>query len=315
MTQNKLLVLSPHAADYEPLLVAANLPELSWHTAVDIKSAQPYLTECNIILGSPALVPQIINDAPNATWVQSTWAGVDQIVEAEGKRQNYQLTNIRDVFGPQISEYIFAYLILHVRKDWIRLQKQQEREWTFHLSGTLAGKTIGILGVGSIGAHVAETAKHFGMTVWGYTNKSENSTAVDRYFHTGELLDCVAGVDYLVNILPHTPSSQRIIDKSVFDAMKQDALFVNVGRGTAVDEDALVQALENEDIAGAVLDVFAVEPLPAEHPLWGTPNTIITSHTAAMSFPTLVLQLFTDNYQRFIDSQPFSHVVDFAKGY
>jgi len=183
------------------------------------------------------------------------------------------------------------------------------------MSGTLAGKTIGILGVGSIGAHVAQTAQHFGMTVWGYTHSSQNSTAVDRYFHTGDLLDLVAGVDFLVNILPHTANNQQILNQAVFSAMAEHALFVNVGRGTAVDEDALVAALQNGQIAGAVLDVFATEPLPQDHPLWQTPNTIITSHTAAMSFPPLVMSIFTENYNRLINNEPLNYVVDFAKGY
>ncbi len=139
------------------------------------------------------------------------------------------------------------------------------------------------------------------MAVRGYTRSSEDFPDVDAYFHGDKLLDFAAGLDYLVSVLPNTRETRHIVDESLLNALPAHAIFVNVGRGSALDETALVQALEKGKVAGAVLDVFEQEPLPEAHPFWTTPNLLITFHTSAPSFPADITALFVENYYRYVN--------------
>jgi phosphoglycerate dehydrogenase-like enzyme len=214
-----------------------------------------------------------------------------------------------------MSEYVIGYLLLHERKILKRLEDQKNKRWDDTDTGTLRGKIIGILGIGSIGADVTRTAKFFGMTVRGYTWSSENSTDVDEYFHGNNLLEFAKGVDYLVNILPNTKDTRKIINVDLLNALPAHALVINVGRGPAVDESALLEALISNRIAGAVLDVYEKEPLPQDHPFWSAPNLHMTFHTAAPSLPEDIAKIFIENYKLLIAGKPLKYQVDFKKGY
>ncbi len=310
----KLLILSKHADEYRTLVEEASLPKLKLFAASGVKEARAIGAECDIVFGEPSLIREILSELKQLRWVQASWAGVEPLL-APSLRRDYTLTNARGVFGGLMSEYVFAYLLSHERRIFERYQAQQERRWDESLTGTLRSKTIGLLGVGSIGAHLAATAKHFGMTVRGYTRASESCPAVDAYYHGADLLDFAAGLDYLVSVLPNTSETRRIVDTSLLNALPAQAVFINVGRGSAVDEAALIAALEKGKIAGAVLDVFEQEPLPGSHPFWTAPNLWITFHTAAPSFPADITNLFVENYHRFINRQELKYQVDFELGY
>ena len=189
------------------------------------------------------------------------------------------------------------------------------KNWEDSDTGSLRGKTIGLLGVGSIGAEVAITAKFFGMNVCGYTLGSEASKHVDEYYHGNELLEFADGLDYLVSILPNTKDTRKIINADLLNALPSHAIVINVGRGTAVDESALIEALNQNKIAGAVLDVFEKEPLPKDHPFWTTPNLLMTFHTSAPSLPEDITNLFIENYELFKEGQPLMYQVNFERGY
>jgi phosphoglycerate dehydrogenase-like enzyme len=302
-----VLILSRQAEKYRQLVAEANLPgvrEITFDAAPG----------CEIVFGEPDLICAALALLPGLKWAQSTWAGVEPLLDP-ALRRDYTLTNARGVFGGLMAEFVLAYLLLHERRILERLEAQKNHRWDTALTGTLHGKTIGLLGVGSIGAEVARTAKFFGMTVRGYTRKSEGCEHVDRYYHGAGLLECAAGVDALVNILPNTPQTRRLVDAELLAQLPAHALFINVGRGSAVDESALIQALETEAIAGAVLDVFEQEPLPAAHPFWETKNLFVTSHTSAPSFPAEIARVFIENYRRYSAGAPLEHVVDFERSY
>jgi phosphoglycerate dehydrogenase-like enzyme len=159
------------------------------------------------------------------------------------------------------------------------------------------------------------TAKHFRMKVWGYTRGSETSAHVDKYFHGDELLTFAQGLDYLVVVLPKTNGTNSIVDAEVLDALPSHSLLLNVGRGNAVDNSALAEALESNKIAGAVLDVTDPEPLPKDHPFWTTKNLLLTFHTSAMSYPEDMVELFVENYKLYLEGKPLNHLVDFERGY
>jgi phosphoglycerate dehydrogenase-like enzyme len=303
---HKLLILAELADQYRALVEEAQLPDLVIELAPT--------PEIDIVLGEPSRIKAALASLPALSWAQSIWAGVEPLLDPASRR-DYILTNARGVFGGLMSEYIFGYLLAHERRIFQRLEDQKNKYWDDSDTGTLRGKTIGLLGVGSIGAEVARTAKFFGMNVRGYTWSSETSADVDKYYHGNDLLNFVNRLDYLVNILPNTKDTRKIINADLLNALPPHALVINVGRGSALDESALLEALNQNKIAGAVLDVFKKEPLPKDHPFWTTPNLLITFHTAAPSLPEDIAKIFIENYKLFVEGKPLKYQVDFEKGY
>jgi phosphoglycerate dehydrogenase-like enzyme len=214
-----------------------------------------------------------------------------------------------------MTEYVFGYLLAQERRILEKHASQLAGRWDPSPPGTLRGKQIGLLGVGSIGAALARMAKQFGMRVKGYTRASESCADVDAYFHGDARAAFAADLDYLVGIVPNTSATRRLVDATLLNALPPHAVFVNPGRGSAVDEAALADALHGRRIAGAVLDVFEEEPLPRDHVFWRTPNLLITSHTAALSFPEDIAPVFIRNYRRWIAGEPLQYHVDFDRGY
>ena len=301
----KLLILSRDKDEYERLIESARLPNLEL-------SSDP--RDCDIVLGEPKLIRDSLPALSNLKWVQSIYAGVEPLLDP-AERHDYSLTNARGVFGELMSEYVVGYLLFLEKKILQRMKHQEAKQWQRPESGVLRGKTIGLLGVGSIGAYLAGTAKHFKMTVRGFTRESEESTQVDRYFHGDDLLKFADGLDYLVCVLPRTKDTTQIVGTKVLDALPPHAIFINVGRGNAVDESALVKALEDGKLAAAVLDVFENEPLHQDHPFWTTPNLYMTFHTSAISYPEDLTNLFIENYHLYLEGKPFKYQVDFERGY
>jgi phosphoglycerate dehydrogenase-like enzyme len=300
-----LIILSRDADDYRSLIQKANLP--------DLRISSDY-TKADIVLGEPKVIRDKLSSLSRVSWVQAIYAGVEPLVDTT-QRHDYVLTNARGVFGQLMSEYVFGYLLFLEKKMLDRIQAQNVREWRRTEPGILCGKTIGLLGVGSIGAHLAGTAKHFGLNVRGFTRRSEESEQVDRYFHGDDLLKFAEGLDYLVSVLPRTEETNKIVSESLLNSLPPHAVFVNVGRGNAVDEAALVKVLKDGRLAAAVLDVFEQEPVPKEHLFWNTPNLYMTYHTSAISYPEDITKVFIENYLLYIEGKPLKYIVDFQRGY
>jgi phosphoglycerate dehydrogenase-like enzyme len=311
---HRLLILSRRAPEYASLVAAARLPDLDITSAADPNDAAARAADFDIAFGEPSLLRPIVPAMSALRWVQSTWAGVEPLLDPALPR-GYLLTNARGVFGGLMSEYVFAYALAHERKLLDKYRSQLERRWDATPPGTLRAKTLGLLGVGTIGAAVARTAKLFGMRVKGYTRQSEESRDVDAYYHGDRLREFAADLDYLVGVMPATPRTRRLVAADFLRALPARCVFINPGRGGVVDEQALADALRNERLAGAVLDVFQQEPLPPDHVLWRTPNVLITSHTAALSVPEDIAPIFIDNYRRLLRGEPLRYRVDFEQEY
>jgi phosphoglycerate dehydrogenase-like enzyme len=313
--KNSILILSEDAESYEKLISRENFSGLEsvivgHGAAADVESWD----RCNIILGDPDLILPRLPQMKRLQWVQSTWAGVSPLL-MDNSRKDYLLTGVKGIYGPLMSEYVLCYILMHEKKALARYQSQQRGKWNDCRPGRLKDKLIGIMGVGSIGGHIASTAKYFGMRTRGYTRSCEDCGSIDQYFHGNNLSLFAADLDYLVSVLPDTSSTENIIDRSVLGAMKKDAILINGGRGNVIDEEALVESLENGNIAGAVLDVFREEPLPSPHPFWNTSNLIITSHTAAVSYSEDIFCLFKENFKNFVQGENLNHLIDFEHGY
>jgi phosphoglycerate dehydrogenase-like enzyme len=330
-----LHALASNADEYTRLIESAHLPDLKISSSLE---------DCDIVLGEPKLIRDALPRLSSLKWTQSIYAGVETLMDS-ALRRDYVLTNARGVFGELMSEYVVGYLLAHEKKIFARYRAQQANRWDRFESGWLRGKTLGLLGVGSIGAHLAGVAKAFAMKVWGYTRGSETSTQVDRYFHPSPVESdgatapfsgreqvsasrasrddgdapaiqrFAAGLDYLVVILPRTDDTNKIVNADLLNALPSHAILINVGRGNAVDEAALVDALNQNRIAGAILDVTEQEPLPENHPFWTTPNLLLTFHTSAISYPEDIVKLFSENYHLYIQGKPLKYQVDFERGY
>lgn len=305
---DRLLIVSSDAQQYRELLCDAGL-QLS--VAADAERIHGAASRCNIVLGDPDLVAKVLDRLDNLEWVQSTWAGVAPLIGA-ACRHDYRLTGVKGVFGPAMAEYVFCYLLMHER-DTVR--RHRDRRWNPTRPGRLRGRHIGFMGVGSIGEHVASTAKHFEMHTRGYTRSSRRCAAIDRYYSQHDLLEFVAGLDYLVALLPDTPETTDLLNSQVFAHMQSSAVLINAGRANVINDADLIQALNTGAIAGAVLDVVREEPLAREHPFWQTPNMLVTSHTAAITIPSDIVSIFKDNLERYRRGTPLNYQIDFQRGY
>jgi phosphoglycerate dehydrogenase-like enzyme len=311
---NGLLILSTNAQAYAALIKKAGLPGLEILAATDTRPTDSVISDCNIVLGDPGLVADILPGAIRLEWVQSTWAGVDQLC-LSAMRRDYLLTGVRDVFGPLMSEYVITYLYAHERRLFDLRDQQRAGHWEpipYRPSGEIV---LGVVGLGSIGRHIAASASMFGIRVIGLSRSGAECENAERVYTPDELDKFLAKPDYVVLTLPDTPQTRDFIDARALRLMKPSAVLINVGRGSAVNENDLVEALQGSAIAGAVLDVFATEPLPEDSPLWGLPNVFITPHNAAVSFPEDIASIFSENYHRFTRREPLRHVVDFERGY
>lgn len=311
---NRLLIHSDDADKYDELLKSRDLPSLEIIASAQADRAEIAIAECNIVLGEPAMVAGMLHRAKRLEWVQSTFAGVEIFCQ-EGLRRDYTLTGVKGIHDPLISEYVVAYILALERHLFETKDNQIAGTWTEMPYRSLKGLTLGICGFGSIGRHLAKTGRYFGMRVLAYKRTPEKSSAVDKIY-TGELLEEFIGlVDYLVLILPNTPATTGLINQHTLRRMKPSAVLINVGRGNAVVEKDLADALENKRLRAAILDVFEKEPLPPESPLWNLPNVFITPHNAAFSFPEDVAGIFCKNYLQFYAGKRLDYIVDFTRGY
>jgi phosphoglycerate dehydrogenase-like enzyme len=311
---NKLLILSANAADYAALIKAAGLPRLEVVAATGAGPAAGLVADCNLMLGDPRMVRQVLGLAPRLDWVQSMWAGVEPLCTA-GLRRDYVLTGVKGVFGPQMTEYVISYLFGLERGVFRMRENQSGRCWQQIPYRHSRDITVGCIGLGSIGRHIARNLRQLGLHVTGLSRTGAACGEVDAVFDVDRVAEFLHEPDYLVLSLPETAHTKGFIDARKLRMMKPTAVLINVGRGSAVVEQDLVEALRVGIVGGAVLDVFEDEPLATDSPLWELPNVFVTPHHAALSFPADISAIFIENYLRFINHESLLHAVDFDAGY
>jgi phosphoglycerate dehydrogenase-like enzyme len=265
------------------------------------------------------LPPGIGELAPGLRWVQAIGAGVDHL-DACGLPGACVITNAAGVAAAPIAEFVMGRL-LAVWKRFPEIDEQQStHEWKPKFGTLVEGLTLGVIGLGAIGTAVAVRARAFGMTVIG-TRRSyqpgHEHDAVDELRGSADLHEVLARCDAVVVSAPGTPETENLFDAAAFAAMKPGALFCNVGRGSLVDEPALIAALVSGHLGAAVLDVTRQEPLPAGDPLWSAPNAWISPHcsTSQERYTDKLLDLFADNLGRFTRGEELRNVVDRVAGY
>ena len=267
-----------------------------------------------VLLASPNLAAQCVSLCNQLTWLQSTWAGNTPLVSLE--KRDYTLTVAGGIFETQIREYVFTYILNHVRKVFeIEEQANKGPTWQSVLPNYLSGKTLGILGTGSLAQALIPVAQVFGLNVIGLSRTGKNITGFNQVFTLEDKLLLAEQADFVVSLLPDTAQTTHLLDNEFFQAMKFDSLLINAGRGNVIDEQALIDNLARKKPSKAVLDVFEQEPLPSSHPFWYSDHIHITHHTAAISRVEDVVDLFLKNVDRYINGQPLHCQLDWNKGY
>jgi glyoxylate/hydroxypyruvate reductase len=255
--------------------------------------------------------------APRLRWIHSLTAGVEQWLESPDLPADVPLTCARGTHRLQMPEHILAALFLISKELAGVVLDQRERRWRRRVNDTLAGKTLGILGLGAIGTEVARKAAALEMRVIGTKRDSAAVPGVERVWGPDGIAAVLAASDFVLLLLPSTPETRGIIDAKALARMRPSAYLLNFARGDLVVDDDLVTAVRTGRIAGAVLDVFRTEPLPLESPLWTTEGIVIFPHMGGLHprRDDLVAALWVENLRRFATGAPLLHVVDRARGY
>lgn len=317
----------------------AVLSRLEIHQAVDMTAddiPQALRNRVEIILGGSSLIHDP-RPFPNLKWVQVHSAGIDRLLQTPLWASSVMITTASGIHATPISERAMAMMLAFRAKlpeMWHLKQRAvwPEDRWGMFDNLDLRESTLGIVGYGAIGGELARQANALGMRVLAL-NRSGERRPMDTYvepgygdadmripermFATGQLNDMLAQCDHVVALLPLTPATRRFIGAEALASMKPTAFIYNFGRGEVIDEQALIAALQDEGIAGAGLDVFEQEPLPAGSPLWPMPNVIITPHVGGMApnYNDRLMDLFAVNLRKYLDGQPLMNRVDRDLGY
>ena len=280
------------------------------------------------------LTPELLRPAKQLRWVQSPTASLEHFLFSELIEHPCVLSNMRGLFSDVVADHAMSFVLCFARNLHVYLRQQQQSIWSpvgdqsyvadfVNAPGTvlpmdrahqhLSDCSLGVVGVGNIGAEILRRAAAFGMTLAGVDPKTRSVAGVlEDVWPLERLPDLLSRCDYVVIAAPLTPMTRRLFQRSTFQAMKRSAILINIGRGAIVDLQGLADALREKEIAGAALDVCDPEPLPPEHPLWQMPNVIITPHVAAAS-PRIAerhLETLLENIQCFVRGEPPKTLVD-----
>lgn len=280
----------------------------------------PHIGDYEVLFGHP--VPALLRQASQLKWLCSDYAGVEKYLDdAVWPRPDCLLSNASGAYGPTISEHILMVLLMLLRRMPEYQADLCQRQWTFHTPiRSIIGSHVVMLGTGDIGSHTARRLKALGASVTGVCRSGRSKEpAFDRVVPIQELDSVLPSADALVMALPSTPETEGVLSRERIALLPERAYVVNVGRGSAIDQNALVEALMQRKLAGAALDVMTPEPLPADDPLWDCPNTIITPHVSGNMSLGLTcdidVDMFCADLARYAAGEPLANLVDRTRGY
>jgi phosphoglycerate dehydrogenase-like enzyme len=266
---------------------------------------------------SGEVTPEMLAKSPNLKWLHVLSAGIERLPFDDLINRGILVTNSRGIHGIPIAEHVFAFILSFVRGFNILIRQQIGRKWKKNKTQEVWGKTLGIIGAGSIGTEIAKRGKAFGMEVIAVKRNPEPVEGIDRVYPPEDLKRVLSMSDFVVLSVPLTKETYHMIGEKELAAMKPSAYLINISRGDVIDEQALIKVLREGRIAGAGLDVFSTEPLPEDSPLYGMENVIITPHNAALSpmYITRAMEIFTFNLKAYKEGAPMKNIVDLRRGY
>lgn len=298
----KVLIVDVHAEMYRDRL-RAEFPELQFAVFRDAAEVTGDIADVDVMMMfGLELRDHMLTGAPRLQWIQSLATGVDHFLRAPSLKPEVLITSGRGIHGAPMREQV-VYMMMAVSRDAARqVEDHQHRVWQRRLWSTLHGKTAAIVGTGIVGAAIGELLKAFGMRTIGVSRAPRAEKGFDAMLPMEQLRDAAAKADYLINVLPATPTNLNLFDGAVFAAMKPSAYYISAGRGQTVDEAALIDALRERRIAGAAFDVFQTEPLPPDSPFWNLPNVFITPHVGGyiVEYEDFIMPLIVDNMRAFL---------------
>jgi phosphoglycerate dehydrogenase-like enzyme len=278
------------------------------------------LAGAEVLYGGLRIPPDFMSRAPLLKWLQLMSAGANRVLTDETRRSPLVITNVSGIHANPIAETVMGFMLMFVKKAPLCFELKQKREWQHFRTALLRGKTVGVVGLGHIGREVARLASAFGMRVVA-TRRSvtigSRARYVDLLLPRGQLPQLLADSDFVVISAPLTPETDGLIGEAELRMMKSTAYLINVARGRIVDESVLARALAENWIAGAGLDVFVTEPLPADSPLWDLQNAILSPHISGVmeNYSERATEIFLENLRRYVAGAKLINVVDKEKGY
>lgn len=313
----EILVYVPPPGDaghYRDLILARH-PDAVVHAAADPESVAEAIDRCEVLFGW-MVPPKLFDAAAGLRWMQKTGAGVEDVLASNLPAHVVLTRSEGGLLAPRMIEYALGAIFGHAQKFGRARAQQARNRWDYYPVDRAGGRTLGIAGLGDIGRRLAARAALNELRVLGWRRTPRDEDAVNRVY-TGRdgLLEMLGQSDYVVSVLPHTPETASLFDAEAFAAMPAGAVFVNIGRGGAVVEEALIEALQSGHLGGATLDVFRKEPLPPDSPLWSAPNIQITPHVSGPIMPDDVVPFFLENLERYMSGEPLLRQVDRSAGY
>jgi len=297
----KILIVDIHAEQYRDRLHEA-FPALQFTLFHSAKEVTGDLSGVDVMIMFGIEVRDfMLAGAPRLKWIQSLATGVDHFLRCPSLKPNVLITSGRGIHGPPMREQV-VYMMMAVSRDAVRAVGDQKAHfWERRLWSTLHGKTAAIVGTGVVGSAIGELLKALGMHVIGVTREPRVAAGFDEMIAANRLADTARRADFLINMLPASAENIEIFDAAVFAAMKPSAYYISAGRGQTVDEAALLAVLRERRIAGAALEVFQTEPLPADSPFWDLPNVFITPHIGGyvIEYEDFIMPLIVDNMRLF----------------
>ncbi len=287
-------------------------------TAEEMRAALP---GAEVLLGwnfTAGVLEEAWESAGDLRWIQWCGAGVNAVLFPGLVKSDVILTNARGVYDRAMAEYALGLIIALAKRFPESFALQARGEWRHRLTDRIEGARVLVVGVGSIGREIARLLRAVGMVVEGVGRTARGGDGeFDRIVGQDGLIGCLPEADYVVLVTPLTAETAGLFGARAFAAMKRSARFINLGRGRLVDEAALIAALDAGALAGAALDVFETEPLPADSPLWRHPGIIVSPHMSGdfIGYPDAVAALFLDNFRRYLAGEPLRNLVDKALGF
>ncbi len=310
-------VLVYHSEEIETYkqLLGLNLPEADFHFCRNVNEIKPLISTYEVAFVPYTFPQKLFMEMRSLKWVQVMAAGVEHFVHNAAQFNEIVVTRMVGADARYMAEYTLAYMLYFSQKMSKIIHAQHEKKWEYFLPEFIFNKTCGIMGIGAIGSVVAQKAKAAGLRVISWDLCQREVPFVDKQYLSDELHDFLKEADYVVVVLPVTEDTVNLINKDIFQHMKTNACLINICRGELVDEDALCDALKQEEIAGAVIDVVKDEPLPSNSKLWECPNLIITPHISGVGLPEDMARFFEKNFKRYIHKERLAGVVNFQTGF
>jgi phosphoglycerate dehydrogenase-like enzyme len=307
-------ILVYHPDGPEPYAERVRAPDVVVRTAATPEAAAAVIGDVDVIYGW-GLPSRMYREASRLRWVQVMGAGVDAVLTPALPR-GVAVTRTPGIFGPWMAEYVLGWALSVTQRVTTYRDAQRARRWIGDvIPERLGGRTMAVVGLGNIGQAVARAAAALGMDVVGVSRAGRSVRGVRRVHRSGDLVRVLGAADWVVLTVPLTETTRGLIGRRELAAMRPTAWLINIARGAIVDDAALREALGTRRIAGAILDVFTTEPLPADDPLWTLPNVIVTPHISGPSTPDEIAPIFEDNLARFRTGRPLRHVVNRRRGY